>query len=267
MQIRSKNLQGSSAEKGRQESVGIFMLSFFRESFYLQLELLHKIVENHHSKQMPSAHSGSDKTTKSRACNSISLFEGLSLYHSKAPVRGATHESEIYTTILATVVAVVKMLVFFSSREVTVSRKLFTALGTSLTIFHFETRFDKYLCDRGNRGFEMILAFPLLYGQCPRRPSWKLGDAHASVSQFAGKITGDHFHCAVEPSPGHIRCRNCRMVCTIFLGKQRKRVYTIGPERRVYTIEASDSEKEKGGFHGGGVYFFFPAGHDSRDTP
>ena len=27
------------------------------------------------------------------------------------------------------------------------------------------------------------------------------------------------------------------MVYTIFLGKQGKRVYTIGPERRVYTIE------------------------------
>ena len=46
---------------------------------------------------------------------------------------------------------------------------------------------------------------------------------------------------------------------TIFLGKQVKMVYTIGPERRVYTIEASDPEKEKKeGFHGGGVYFFLP---------
>ena len=44
------------------------------------------------------------------------------------------------------------------------------------------------------------------------------------------------------------------MVHTIFLGKQRKRVYNIGP-RRVYSIEASDPEKEKGGFHRGGVYF------------
>ena len=34
-----------------------------------------------------------------------------------------------------------------------------------------------------------------------------------------------------------------------FLGKQGKRVYTIGPERRVHTIEASDPGKEKkGGF-------------------
>ena len=41
-----------------------------------------------------------------------------------------------------------------------------------------------------------------------------------------------------------------------FLGKQGKRVYTIGPERRVYTTEASDLEKngEKEGFHGG-AYF------------
>ena len=49
------------------------------------------------------------------------------------------------------------------------------------------------------------------------------------------------------------------MVYTIFLGKQGKRVYTIGPERRVGTIEASDPEKEKKeGFHGGGVYFSLP---------
>ena len=48
-------------------------------------------------------------------------------------------------------------------------------------------------------------------------------------------------------------------VYLIFLGKQGKRVYTRGPERRVYTIEASDPEKEKKeGFHGGGVYFFLP---------
>ena len=37
------------------------------------------------------------------------------------------------------------------------------------------------------------------------------------------------------------------MVYTILMGKQRKRVYTIGPERRVYTIEASDDEKKRGG--------------------
>ena len=35
------------------------------------------------------------------------------------------------------------------------------------------------------------------------------------------------------------------MVYTIFLGKQGKRAYAVGPERRVYTIEASDPEKEK----------------------
>ena len=32
---------------------------------------------------------------------------------------------------------------------------------------------------------------------------------------------------------------------TISQGKQGKRVYTIGPERRVHTIEASDPEKEE----------------------
>ena len=43
------------------------------------------------------------------------------------------------------------------------------------------------------------------------------------------------------------------------LGKQGKGLYTIDPERRVYTIEAADPEKEKReGFHGGGVYFRLP---------
>ena len=46
------------------------------------------------------------------------------------------------------------------------------------------------------------------------------------------------------------------MVCAIFLGKQGKRVYTIGAERRVYTIEPQTrKKKKKEGLHGGGVYF------------
>ena len=44
---------------------------------------------------------------------------------------------------------------------------------------------------------------------------------------------------------------------TIFLGKQGKRVYTIDPERGVYTIEPQTRKKKKRmGLHGGGVYFF-----------
>ena len=38
-------------------------------------------------------------------------------------------------------------------------------------------------------------------------------------------------------------------------------MYTIGPERRAYTIDASDTEKgRKEGFHGGGAYFVLPWG-------
>ena len=49
------------------------------------------------------------------------------------------------------------------------------------------------------------------------------------------------------------------MVSFIFLGKKGKRVYTIGPERRVYTIEPqTQKKKKKEGLHGGGVYFFLP---------
>ena len=48
------------------------------------------------------------------------------------------------------------------------------------------------------------------------------------------------------------------MVYTVFLEKkQGKRVYTIGLERRVYTIEPQTlKKKKKEGLHGGGVYFF-----------
>ena len=49
------------------------------------------------------------------------------------------------------------------------------------------------------------------------------------------------------------------MVYTIFLGKQGKRVYTTGPERRVYTIEPQNRKKKKGRVSTVVVYaFFFP---------
>ena len=39
----------------------------------------------------------------------------------------------------------------------------------------------------------------------------------------------------------------------------KTREYTIGPERRVYTIEPQTrKKKKKEGLHGGGVYFFLP---------
>ena len=50
------------------------------------------------------------------------------------------------------------------------------------------------------------------------------------------------------------------MVYTIFLGKQGKRVYTIGPERRVCTIEPQTRKKKKRRVSTVVVYtFFFPA--------
>ena len=56
------------------------------------------------------------------------------------------------------------------------------------------------------------------------------------------------------------RChREKKYAHTISLGKQGKRVYNMGPERRIYTIEAADPEKEKeAGYHCGGVRFFLP---------
>ena len=49
------------------------------------------------------------------------------------------------------------------------------------------------------------------------------------------------------------------MVYTISFGEQGKGVYTIGPERRVYTIEASDPEKEKRRVSMGWCIVFFSA--------
>ena len=49
------------------------------------------------------------------------------------------------------------------------------------------------------------------------------------------------------------------MVYTIFLEKQGKRVYTVGPERRIYTIEPQTRKKKKRGVSTVVVYtFFFP---------
>ena len=72
-----------------------------------------------------------------------------------------------------------------------------------------------------------------------------------------------------RPTPRSQRKTKKATVYPIFLGKQGKRVYTIGPERRVYTIEPQTRKKnKKGGLHGGGVYFFFPTPHFmGRYTP
>ena len=48
-----------------------------------------------------------------------------------------------------------------------------------------------------------------------------------------------------RPTPRSQSTKKAILYTIVFLGKQGKRVYTIGPERRVYTIEASDPEKEK----------------------
>ena len=51
------------------------------------------------------------------------------------------------------------------------------------------------------------------------------------------------------------------MACTVPRGKNGKLLYTTGPERRVYNVEASDPEKEKKeGFYGVGGYFFLRRG-------
>ena len=57
------------------------------------------------------------------------------------------------------------------------------------------------------------------------------------------------------------------MVYIIFLGKQGKRVYTIGLERRVYTIEGSDPENEKRRVFTVVVYtFLFPVRYHRKHS-
>ena len=69
---------------------------------------------------------------------------------------------------------------------------------------------------------------------------------------------GPLFSLSVARPRGH-RAKKA-MVYTIFLRKQGKRVYTIGPERRVYTIEPQTRKKKKRRVSTVVVYtFFFPA--------
>ena len=63
------------------------------------------------------------------------------------------------------------------------------------------------------------------------------------------------FSRSVDRPRGH-RAKKA-MVHTILLGKQGKRAYTIGLERREYTIEASDPDKEKRRVSTVVVYTFF----------
>ena len=79
---------------------------------------------------------------------------------------------------------------------------------------------------------------------------------------FQGKkvyttTAGPLFSRSVARPRGH-RAKKA-MVYTIFLGKQGERVYTIGPEGRVYTIEPQTGKKKKRGVSTVVVYtFFFP---------
>ena len=57
------------------------------------------------------------------------------------------------------------------------------------------------------------------------------------------------------------------MVYTIFLGKQGKRVYTIGPEGRVYTIEPQTQKKKKRRVSTVVVYTFFFLAHVDISAP
>ena len=66
---------------------------------------------------------------------------------------------------------------------------------------------------------------------------------------------GPLFSRSVARPRGH-RAKNA-MVYTIFLGKQGKRVYTISPERRVYTIEPQTQKKKKRRVSTVVVYTFF----------
>ena len=82
---------------------------------------------------------------------------------------------------------------------------------------------------------------------------------------FAGQETGEkksiHHHHGTPLSRSVARPRGHRgkkaMVYTIFLGRQGKRVYTIGPERRVYTIEPQTRKKKKRRVSAVVVYTFF----------
>ena len=81
-------------------------------------------------------------------------------------------------------------------------------------------------------------------------PDWRLLQGKKSIHHHRGTP----LFSVCRPTPKKA------MVYTIFLGKQGKRVYTIGPERRVYTTRPQTQKKEKKRASMVVVYtFFFPA--------
>ena len=118
----------------------------------------------------------------------------------------------------------------------------------------------KSLCFREER----LELFPSRKG--PK--SWQ--QSHFAIPEFPSRIllaseekrvytttVGPLFSRSVARPRGH-RAKKT-MVCAIFLGKKGKRVYTIGPERRVYTIEPQTRKKKKRVVSTVVVYtFFFP---------
>ena len=73
---------------------------------------------------------------------------------------------------------------------------------------------------------------------------WQVLGRHGEKRVYTTTV-GPLFSRSVARPRGH-RAKKT-MVYTIFLGKQGKMVYTVGPERRVYTIEPQSRKKKKGG--------------------
>ena len=99
------------------------------------------------------------------------------------------------------------------------NRKFEWFVRIGLTRYKIGDRYDwTTVLDNGN-GWRKFRAVPRLY---PLR-------SLVLVLRFIGLLdnqgrAGDHFHCTVEPSPGHIRCRknrgfNCEWFAGVFIAK------------------------------------------------
>ena len=124
-----------------------------------------------------------------------------------------------------------------------------------------------YMAHGARTGFCEILRFPGIFSEnlrcavvvfCEhlRLPNARKITENPGEKRVYTTTAGPLFSRSLARPRGH-RAKK-PTVYTIFLGKRGKRVYTIGPERRVYTIEPQTWIEKKRGLHGGGVYFFLP---------
>ena len=143
----------------------------------------------------------------------------------------------------------------------------------------------------GDRTTQNLLSGTDMTGEVPCRTSLVplafpcfvlclIGVETEGLLDYQGRA-GDHFHCTVEPSPGHIRCRfSGDRICFIFSGFEDLQLYeawkfricseSVSSREKLYTPPPSPHFLAKRHFSregGGGVYFEAPRGRNFIRPP